>query len=205
MDSDTTRTSQTRIVNTYAELWDGATFLYEQVLVEKRGSYWKLMSCAVLTAFTMEAYLNHIGPTALVGQWNNWFEQKHSPLQKLEMICEKHGVSFPAKQRPRLTIEALFRFRKAVAHGRSETLTPPDVIESLDQISDPFASLPPATEWEKYCSNIENIQHAREDVEQIILSIHRAVKPKGDPPFSKGYTTHTTTISNVTNSPHVPR
>jgi hypothetical protein len=152
------------------------------------------MSCAVLTAFTMEAYLNHVGPRALPDRWNDDFERKRSPLKKLRMICHKHGLSFPVKQRPWLSIEGLFLFRNAVAHGRSETLTPPDVVESIDEIPNPLDTLPPIAKWEEYCSNIENVQHAREDVEQVIRSIHGVVNPKADPVFSKGYAKHGITL-----------
>ncbi len=198
MDFETTRISQSRIVNTYAELWDGSTFLFDRAQAEKLGARWALMSCAVLTAFTMEAYLNHVGP----GVFANWrkLDREHSPVEKIELLCQELRLSFPADQRS--SIEKLFRFRKAVAHGRSETLKPPDVSESLGQIADTFASLPPVTEWEKYCSSIGNVQHAREDVERVIILIQKTTRPN-EPAFSKGYATHSITLNILTNGPPV--
>ena len=53
--------SKTRTVNTYADLWHGSRILLERTHSAPKGSYWLWMASLIFTAFTLEAYLNHIG------------------------------------------------------------------------------------------------------------------------------------------------
>ena len=54
--------SKKRTVHTYAELWHGSRVLLERAQAEPKGSKWLWMGSLFLTAFSFEAYLNHIGP-----------------------------------------------------------------------------------------------------------------------------------------------
>lgn len=53
--------SGTREVRTYADLAHGVAVLLEKAKSDAKGSYYTTMGALVLTAFTFEAYLNHLG------------------------------------------------------------------------------------------------------------------------------------------------
>ena len=51
----------TREVRTFVDLAHGADVLIMKTEQEEKGSYYTTMSALLLTAFTFEAYLNHLG------------------------------------------------------------------------------------------------------------------------------------------------
>ena len=50
-----------REVRTFADLAQGADVLIKKTEQDQKGSYYTIMSSLLLTAFTFEAYLNHLG------------------------------------------------------------------------------------------------------------------------------------------------
>jgi hypothetical protein len=179
--------SKSRTVHTYAELWHGSRVLLERGEAEAKGSSWVYMSSLLLTAFTLEAYLNHIGQQ-LFTSWATL--EVLSPLGKLEVVCEKLGLSFPADQRPRQSIDELFRFRNALAHGKTVTITEPGQLMDVDEYLDEFLGQRPRTLWEKLSSTSADAKRVREDVEQIICALHEAAKLENDPVFFPGMGSH---------------
>lgn len=65
----------------------------------------------------------------------------------------------------------LFSFRNCVAHGKSEILDPPEVVE-VGEIEG-LRRKRPLMEWEKRCT-IEFARRAYEDTEAIMRQIHLA-------------------------------
>ena len=99
--------SKKRDVHTYAELWHGSGVLLERGQAELKGSKWLWMGSLILTAFSLEAYLNHIGPK-IFACWKAALERPLSPEGKLDIICEKLGIDLHRGKRPRQTIKELF-------------------------------------------------------------------------------------------------
>ena len=185
------RVSKSRTVNTYAELWHGSRVLLQLAKAEERGSAWVLMSSLLLTAFTFEAYLNHIGQRL----FSTWSElEVLSPMAKLDVICEKIELSFHTSARPRQTVEQLFRFRNLLAHGKTVTITEQDKLKDADEYLDEYLGQRPLTSWEKLLESATHAERAREDVEKIIRKIHDIVKPKNDPLFFSGIGTHSASL-----------
>jgi hypothetical protein len=176
------RISRERTVNTYAELWHGSRVLLEMAEKEPPGYFWILMSAHLLTAFTLEAYLNHIGPK-LFTSWKTL--EPLTPLAKLDLVAERLELSFPPDVRPGQAIRDLFRFRNAVAHGKTVTLRPEDQLAKPEEYLALMNRHPP-TLWEKELSTIRRVRNAREDVEKTIREIHAKAKPKNDPLFFMG-------------------
>src|SRR5277367_4446052 len=127
--------SKKRTLNTYNELWFGSDVLLARAKAEPQGSYWVVMGSAILTAFAMEAYLNHIG-SKIFKTWDAL--EPLSPSGKIDVVCEKLGLSFPRGVRPRQSIEELFRFRNQLAHGKSIKLEMVDVTEDVESFMDPL-------------------------------------------------------------------
>jgi hypothetical protein len=183
------RVSKKRTVKMYVELWQGSAILLKRAEFDPQGSYWVLMSALLLTAFTFEAYLNHIGPM----MFKTWSAlESLSPLEKLEVVCEKLGISFPAGERPRQSIVTLFKFRNALAHGKNETLSTSELREYGDTL-DVFLGELPKAKWEKLIT-WESVKRVRGDVEAAIRKLHTAAdNPEGDSVFVPGFTIHSAT------------
>lgn len=184
------RVSKRRTLNTYAELWVGSEFLYRRATDEKRGAYWAAMASLILAAFTFEAYLNHVGPKI----FDTWTERR-SNRSKWAMICKKLGLSFPRGERLARSIADLFRFRNALAHGKSEVFEPGPRIENAERFEKPdYYRGRPQAWWEKFCSDLENVQRVRADVNEVIRKIHYTADIENDPVFSPGFTSYQATL-----------
>lgn len=159
---------QERQVNTYAGLGHAARCLRHTATNVQEGSFYTEMSSLIFSAFTLEAYMNHVGDR-LFPFWEELDRLSYS--KKLKIITMHLGIKPDASKRPYQTIKSLFRFRNSIAHGRSQILTPdPKITDVEDDMRNHEG---PKTEWEEYC-NIDNVNRAIEDVEQIITEIHKA-------------------------------
>lgn len=63
------RISKSRELTTYGEMWRTSYWIMEQAEREPEGSYFQIMPSLVFTAFTLEAYLNHVG-SHIFGCWD---------------------------------------------------------------------------------------------------------------------------------------
>jgi hypothetical protein len=175
--------SKKRPVNTYAELLHGSRILIERGQVELRGSKWLWMASLTLTAFSLEAYLNHIGPK-IFQTWQDSLEKTLSPEGKLELICEVLKIDMPKDKRPRQTVTELIRFRNHIAHGKS-VIIEKSTDHDVDQYLDEFLGKRPVAVWEEYCTE-RNALRAFDDVKEILKMIHDKANPENDPLFSMG-------------------
>jgi len=100
------------------------------------------MGSLIFTAFSFEAYLNHIGPK-IFSCWEAL--EILSPEGKLDIVCEKLQINIPKGNRPRQTVRELFKFRNNLAHGKTVTIEEssiPDVDQYFEQF---FGERPLAT------------------------------------------------------------
>ena len=160
-------------------MWQVSYWTLYQAEKEKDGSYFQLMSSLIFTAFTLEAYLNHIGKKI----FTCWNDLERMSLQgKINLISEKLNVEKDDSKRPFQTVKKLFAFRNDVAHGK----TIPLKIEEEKWIDtnniDDFMHKEPLAEWEKYCT-LNNAKRARVDVEAIMREFHKAAGITDEPLF----------------------
>ena len=177
------RITTERRVTMYAEMWDGSTILLRRAAPGTEANYWGVMSSLLLAAFTFEAYLNHIGPRL----FKTWRRMDRLPvLSKFDIICERLDVAFPVDSRPRTSIQELFHFRNALAHGRSETVS--DIkVRPFDRVDPEFFADVPMTTWEQLITH-ESAKRIREDVEGVIRKMNPVADPHGPPAFSPSIT-----------------
>jgi hypothetical protein len=178
-----------REVNTYAEMWHTSLCLLEKGQEDQEGCFHQWMGSLVFTAFTLEAYLNHIGPNVITC-WND--VERIGPKEKLNIIAELLKVDINYGSRPWQVMKHLFGFRNDLAHGKSKVITTNEIMPA-HKYSDAHLGKPVQTEWEKYCT-LKNAQEAREDVEKIVRSLHAAGKFENDYPFSRGFHSHGATL-----------
>lgn len=167
-----------REVRTYVDLWHGANVLLIKTEEDQKGSYYTAMGSLLLRAFTFEAYLNHIGSQT----FDFWKEiELLNVRQKYNVLCKRFGLNPDDSRRPYQTLQSLFNFRNAIAHGRSKILGLLAI--EVDSKSDPYKHTPKA-HWEEYCTP-QNAQRAKKDVSEIIAELHKAAG-LGDYPFNRG-------------------
>jgi len=173
-----------RDVRSYAEFWHTSFCLLEMTKESDEGSYHLLMGSLVFTAFSIEAYLNHVGPKV----FKCWEDlERLSPKEKLNVISEKLEVKVNYGIRPWQVLTELFQFRNDIAHGKTQKV----VISKIETLEKHNASYDPwefraETRWEKYCTK-KNAERAREDVVKIVHAIHNAANIAGEYPFQLGF------------------
>jgi hypothetical protein len=164
--------TQERPVHMYAELWHASKCVLEAGLASEKGSSWQFLSSIVLTAFTFEAYLNHVG-AGLLDCWKSI--EPLAPLGKFDLLCEILEVAFPAGKgaRPLQTIIKLQSFRNTMAHGKTEIVRPKPVKCDVDDV-DEYLGRRPLADWEQLIQTKAFAELARDDLEEAFMKIHAA-------------------------------
>lgn len=167
----------TREVRTFVDLARGADALIAKTEQDLNGSYYTTMSALLLTAFTFEAYLNHLGEKTI----KFWEEiESIKVMDKYLVLCKNLDLTPDFSRRPYQTLNALFKFRNAIAHGKSKILKETKDVSSHD---DPHDHTPRAP-WEEF-SILANAKRAKIDVSQIITELHKSAG-LGEYPFIHG-------------------
>jgi hypothetical protein len=169
--------SGSREVRTFVDLNHGADVLARIAEEEQKGSYYTTMGALLLTAFAFEAYLNHIGAKRI-----KFWEEIESirVMDKYAVLCKDMDVIPDYSKRPHQTLRALFKFRNAIAHGKSQILEETKEVSSQDERYEHT----PKAHWEEYCT-LDNAKRAKEDISKIITDLHTKAG-LGDYPFVHG-------------------
>src|SRR5690606_32340455 len=101
-------------------------------------------------------------------------------MDKYSVLSKHFKVEPDFSRRPYQTLRSLFKFRNAIAHGKSQVL---NETKQVAADADPHEFLPRA-HWEEYCT-FDNATRAREDVHKIVEELHLAAG-EGDFPFIHG-------------------
>lgn len=177
-----------RDVKTYTEMWHTSKCLLERGAENPKGSFHQFMASLVFTAFTLEAYLNHIGPKL----FDQWYDvERLSPQEKLKLVLERLQIHANYGKRPWQVMRQLFSFRNDIAHGKSEVVKTKSNVPIRKHSENDFCFV--QTKWEKY-STIANAQQAREDVEKIIKIIYEVGQFENDYPFIHGFQVGSATV-----------
>jgi hypothetical protein len=139
----------------------------EDAKESERGSYFNLMTSLVFSAFTLEAYLNHLG-AKIIPFWLT-IERNLSPAKKLEIIAVQLAKPIDYGRRPFQSFKVIFQLRDFLAHGRTEHLTE----KSIQFLSDGDKPELPKAKWQRQVT-IENVQRYCDDTKEIIEYLHSA-------------------------------
>lgn len=134
------------------------------------GEFYWCVATLVFCAFAVEAYLNHVGERIMPEEWKaaKW----KRPRKKLDLITERANLVPDFKSRPFGTFTMLFRFRNAMAHGRTVTVRRERIVTGYDPNRVARNRYPSA--WWEQQSKLKNAQRAVADVEAMMLAIHSA-------------------------------
>jgi len=166
-------------IRTYYDLNHGADALIRIAEEFPKGSNYTIISSILLRTFTFEAYLNHLGAKTF-----EFWEEVDSirVMEKYTLLCKHLKMSPDYSRRPYQTLPQLFKFRNAIAHGRSVFLKSTKVLH-LSSSGDPYDHIPKAA-WKEYCTP-QNAKIAKKDIELIINELHQCAG-LGEYPFTDG-------------------
>ena len=157
-----------REVRTYAELYHGAKTLLEAEKELEKGGFYQVMASLILSAFAVEAWLNHLGEKNI----EYWQEiDRIPPISKLKIIYQHLKLNYDPSKRPIQTIIGLFYFRNRMAHSRSEILEENGILKTHP---DHHIGKIIKTKWEKYCKK-ENAEIVLNDVKIVIEELAKVV------------------------------
>jgi hypothetical protein len=112
---------------------------------DRSGSFFKWMTAAVFSAFSLEAYLNHLGAE----RFKCWEDLERLSVEaKLSLILEDLGKLPDLSRRPFQTVKTLLRLRNQLAHGRTERLEE----KTVQTLSPGQRPRYPALKWETLCT-----------------------------------------------------
>jgi hypothetical protein len=157
----------------YADLYSGNLRFLKLIDENKKGGlvYSLCISVIVFSAFCLEGYMNHIGPT----YFQTWFDEETGeiwkrPKEKLCLICDKVNITPDFGRRPFQSFSQIFRFRNLIAHAKTMTL------------EGSFSGEYPITKAEIEKTAIpKNAYMFHKDSEEIIWTIHKVYNPNEHP------------------------
>ena len=162
-----------RQVNTFAELAHANDVLLENAQEKRDGYSYECMTVILMSAFKFEAYLNHLGERVF-DFWDDL--ESLSVKSKLNVLRGHLGVANTDGKRPFQTITPLFRFRNAIAHGKSEFLeTETEESGTLEELR----RKKPLAKWEEW-NTLEFAERATADITDVIELLHAAAGLNSD-------------------------
>lgn len=163
-------------ITTFAWMWKNAKVSLEAARKNEEGQFFNVMNTLVFSAFTMEAFFNHLGSQS-VDKWDKK-ERSLSKLKKLKFFLSELKVKEDFSSRPIISVIDAFKFRDLLAHGRTEIV---NQSEEVNLNENEFKRYMIENEWMKLC-NLETAERVFDDVESIIYKLFKAAG-MGEYPF----------------------
>lgn len=163
---------------TFVYLWIGSRHMLSLAKASEEGRIYTCTASLLLSAFMIEAYLNHLG-SLRNKEWEK-IERKIPKLEKYKIFSEAVNIPFDQNRQQHKSLLDLFKFRDSMAH--SKTIT--DIIDTQLETQLPM-SIIPSTAWQKFAT-LENAEQASDDSIILIRELHQANGYKKDPFTSAG-------------------
>ena len=174
------RLKATSTTNTYAYCRIAARDALKQAEQSKTGALYFCMMAGVFAAFTVEAFLNHIGRLKV----RNWDaqERKLGPQQKLELLAASQRWSLDLGKRPFQTLRSMLSLRDSLAHGKTESVALDVVMRRPPKDDDRW----PEPGWKKLCT-VAAARKMVDDAEAIVKDLSLRWGSSRDPFASLGH------------------
>ncbi len=167
--------SRERSVHTYGYLRGAAQWALEQAEGTEEGRFYNCMNSIILSAFCIEAYLNHIG-SELLPYWDEEVKKNLSVHNKLKIICHHLNMSPDYSHLPFQSFRHIVKYRNLLAHAITEKLSD----KGTQIVSDGERIRDPKTWWEKH-TKLQTAKRWLADTESMITEIHKAAGKEGIP------------------------
>lgn len=157
--------------NTYVYLFAGARRALENAGLTEEGQFYEVLNCLVLSAFTVEAYLNHLVDHAdefeisLPGQLSG-----ASVWKKFRALSKALGLGDRGLDDSYPEVATLLNFRNTMAHGRTQTIPVDEWVDAEERPPTPQHAYP---DWQTYAV-FQNAKAAVEKVESLVEALHLA-------------------------------
>jgi hypothetical protein len=159
------KTSRERLLVTYAEHWQSSQTFLKLGIENPEGSYHQFLGSIVFTAFSLEAFLNHVGEAI----FKSWPElEKLTPKGKVNLITEKLGVKVDYGSMPWQIIPEIIGVRNKIAHGKNELLRDERML-TVDTYDEKMGEIL-RSHWQSYVTQ-QSAERACEKVQEICKTI----------------------------------
>ena len=162
-------TEGTRSVYTFKDLSNACFFSLQKARETEEGRFYNLMFSMISAAFSVEAYLNHLGRAKFgEAEWESR-ERGMSVKCKLRTLSSLINYNADFGRRPCQTFTDMFRYRNAIAHARTETLTfeEEQIYDSLEGPTEP------ETKWERV-TTLRSAKRFYKDARELVRQLHEA-------------------------------
>ena len=166
--------------NTYAYCRIAARDALKQAEKAESGALYFCMMAGVFSAFTVEAFLNHLGRSK-VPDWDKK-ERKLSPSQKLQLLASSRGWALDFGKRPFQTFGSMLSLRDSLAHGKTEEVAADLVMRRPPTDDDRW----PQPNWKKLCT-VPIAKRMVEDAEAIVKDLNLRSGSSRNPFASLGH------------------
>ena len=163
-------------VSTFSILFTSARRSLKAAQDSEEGSFYEILNCLVMGAFTVEAYLNHLGQIQCSANFEKF--EKLSVWQKYRRLRETCSLSVEGISEAYASVDKLLQFRNSMAHGRTETNS---IVLDIEDKTIPLAISQSALGWRKSVTR-EFAEEAIAGVEDLINELHLAAG-QGKYPF----------------------
>ncbi|MDS0850435.1 hypothetical protein [Burkholderia cenocepacia] len=145
----------------------------------KDGQLYTCLSALVMSAFMLEAYLNHLGGL----KFKDWDarERTLSKLKKFRTFAAQSGIKLNFTERPHKSLVTLFAYRDSMAHGKTVT----EEIDAEIDIDSSIATSIPSAGWQQFAT-LETAEELLTDAVAIIRQLHTTSGYHDDPFGSSG-------------------
>lgn len=152
-----------RKVSTFAVLRQAGWHALQDGAARRKGSCYEWMTANLFAAFSLEAYLNDLGPR----RFKCWAGLERLPVEsKLTLLLENLNQSPDFSSRPFQTVKDMFRFRNQLVHGRSERVEETSIQRLLQDESPRY----PQVKWEVQCTQ-KTAARFMEDAKAVIVRL----------------------------------
>ena len=156
-----------RTVATYGYLRSLSWIAFRRASQQREGRFYDLMISMLSCAFTLEAFLNHVGTLKVPG-WSS-IERNTGPREKLNRLVSEVAPEANLRKRPFSSFLEIFRFRDKLVHGKTITL----VVSGEAYLDKDELPPPPLAKWERII-NPTIAQRFLDDTKAIIIHLNTA-------------------------------
>ena len=149
----------------YALLYNGVSIHLKHAEAQEAGSFYYRLSAMLLSAFSVEAHLNHIGPL-LFEHWDDQVKRGTSVESKFKLIASYLQLPLDDYRRLNQALRQLTSFRNKVAHAETEKGSFEASVATSGHVATPGAK------WEQVCT-LGTAKHFAELAKDFMMTINR--------------------------------
>jgi len=96
--------------------------MFEDARKNKNDCFYLYLASMVFCAFSIEAFLNHLGKNKITPNWDE-IEKNQCINEKLALACKNIGYVLNKQEKPFNFFNTIFDFRDEIVHGKTEIIS----------------------------------------------------------------------------------